>query len=251
MNSTAHAGHDSTPAGSDFRTTHWSIVLAAGDSTSPKATAALEKLCRTYWYPLYVYVRRRGYGEHDAQDLAQGYFAQLLRRNAFREVTPGPSRFRSFLLTAMKNFLADEHARATALKRGGGQALISFDAHEAEQRYQLEPVDGETPERLFDQRWAVTLLNTSLLRLEQDFSATGRTPLFKALAGYIIEGKGAHTYAEIAIELSMTEEAVKKSAQRLRRRFQEIIREEIARTVASSTEVEEELNYLWSAIGKG
>ena len=240
----------STAAGSHFRTTHWSIILAAGNGASPTAMAALDKLCRTYWYPLYAYVRRRGSSEHDAQDLTQGYFAQLLRRESLCDVTPGPTKFRAFLLTGMKNFLADEYARATALKRGGVQVLVSFDAQEAEQRYRLEPTDGDTPENLFDQRWAVTFLNTSLLRLQEEFATGGKAPLFQALHGYIIEETKQRTYAEIAGELGMTEEAVKKSAQRLRRRFQEITREEIARTVGSFVEIEEELNYLWKAIGK-
>jgi RNA polymerase sigma-70 factor (ECF subfamily) len=238
------------PLGSHFRTTHWSLVLAAGGSSSPQAVKALDELCRTYWNPLYFYIRRRGNAEHDAKDLTQGFFAELLRRESLGQVTPGPAKFRSFLLASLNNFLADEHARATALKRGGGQSVISFDAQEAEQSYQLEPVDGATPESLFDRQWAVAVLNSALMRLEQEFVQSGRAALFQSLRGHIVETAPSQSYAEIAVELGTTEEAVKKSAQRLRRRFQEVIREEIGATGASPAEIEEELRYLGSVISK-
>jgi len=140
----------------EFVTTHWSVVLAGGDSGSPRAAVALEKLCHDYWYPLYAYVRRRGHGQQDAQDLTQGFFARLLQRHAFRGVVPGRAKFRSFLLAALNNFLADEHDRQQAQKRGGGRQVISFDAEDAEERYRLEPPDAETPEKLFDRRWAIS-----------------------------------------------------------------------------------------------
>jgi RNA polymerase sigma factor (sigma-70 family) len=247
MNPRRQTDSASTRVGSDFRTTHWSVVLAAGNSTSPLALAALEKLCRSYWYPLYAFIRRRGHSEHDAQDLTQGFFAQLLRREALREVMPGPAKFRSFLLASLKNYLADEHGRATALKRGGGQEIVSFDAQQAEDLYRLEPVDDMSPDTVFDRRWAATLLNVASTRLEQEF-AHDRAALFNAVRSHLGERNHGKTYAEIAAELGMTEEAVKKSVQRLRRRFQTIIREEIARTVASAREIEEELRYLWSIV---
>ena len=240
----------STAAGSHFRTTHWSIILAAGNGASPAAMAALDKLCRIYWYPLYAYVRRRGYSEHDAQDLTQGYFAQLLRRESLCDVTPGPTKFRAFLLTGMKNFLADEYARATALKRGGGAPVIFFDAYAAEQRYQLEPVDVQTPETLFDQGWASTLLNKVLLRLEEEFAHRQRKPLFQALHQHLIESEDRQTYAQIAAEVGMTEDAVKKAAQRIAPRFEEMLLEEIAGTVATPAEAKEELGHLRAAMGK-
>jgi RNA polymerase sigma-70 factor (ECF subfamily) len=238
-----------TVAGRDFRTTHWSVVLRAGQQDTPESAAALETLCRGYWYPLYAYVRRRGYREHDAEDLTQAFFAHLLERRAFRAVGPARGRFRSFLLASLNHFIADERDRQQAQKRGGGRQIISFDAHDAEQRYRLEPVDLTTPEKLFERRWAVTLLDAALARLEQEFAAAGKAELFEQLRAFIVEGAENRTYAEVAAQLGMTEDAVKKAAQRLRRRYQEAIREEIAHTVATASEIEEELRYLWSVLG--
>jgi RNA polymerase sigma-70 factor (ECF subfamily) len=240
------------PGGSaSFRTTHWSTVLAAGRKDSAIAAAALEKLCRAYWYPLYAFVRRRGSSKHDAEDLTQGFFAQLLRREAFGSVAPGQGRFRSFLLTSLKNYLGDEHDRARAQKRGGGQPTVSFDAGEAEQRYRLEPVTTETPETLFERRWAITLTESALTRLEQEYAEAGKTAQFEQLHVFLVEGASATPYAEMATRLGMTEEAVKKAVQRLRRRYQDAIRAEIAETVATASEVEEELSYLWTALRGG
>jgi len=238
-----------TPANADFQTTHWSVVLAAGGSSSPGAASALERLCRGYWYPLYAYVRRRGHPEQDAQDLTQGFFARLLEGRAFRRVAPGRAKFRSYLLVSLKNFLADQHDREQAQKRGGGQSTISFDGQEAEQRYQLEPAHGETPEKLFERRWAMTVLDGALARLEQEFVAAGKEALFGQLRDFMIEDAGGRTYADAATQLGMTEEAVKKAAQRLRRRYQQLIREQIGETLATAGEIEEELRYLWSVLG--
>ncbi len=232
-----------------FADTHWSVVLAAGDSTSPQSVEALEKLCRTYWYPLYAFVRRRGSAEHDAKDLTQGFFAHLLERHALRSVVPERGKFRSFLLKSLKNFLTDEHDRQQAQKRGGGQALISIDAQEAEQRYRLEPATPETPEKLFEQRCALALLDAALSRLDKEYTASDKGPLFSQLRGLLLDTAQAKPYAEIAQQIGMSEEAVKKASQRMRQRYQQIIREEISHTVATSSEVEEELRYLWSVLG--
>ena len=232
-----------------FATTHWSVVLAAGDSASPKASAALEKLCRAYWYPLYAFIRRRGHAEHDAQDLTQGFLTRLLQRRAFRAVAPDRGRFRSFLLSSLNNFLKDHHDWEQAQKRGGGKITISFDAQEAEQRYLLEPVHLESPEKLFERRWALQLLDTALARLEQEFTASGKRNLFEQLRGSIVDGGLDGTLGDVAVRMGMSEEAVKKSVQRLRQRYQEVIREEIGRTVATVGEVDEELRYLWSVLG--
>ncbi len=231
-----------------FATTHWSVVLAAGQSDSDQAADALEKLCRAYWYPLYGYIRRRGCGEQDAQDLTQGFFALLLQRKALRGVVPGKGKFRSFLLVALNHFLADEHERAQAQKRGGGQQIISFDAAEAEERYRLEPRHSETPEKLFERRWAITLLDGALRRLEQEFVAAGKAALFAGLRGVLLEDGETRPYAALGAEIGMSEGAIKKAAQRLRRRYQEIIREEIAQTVATPAEIEEELRHLCAAL---
>jgi RNA polymerase sigma-70 factor (ECF subfamily) len=239
----------SSGGGSRFADTHWSVVLAAGDSTSPSSMEALERLCHTYWYPLYAFIRRRGCPEHDAKDLTQAFFSHLLRRQVFRSISADRGRFRSFLLKSLKNFLADEHDRQQAQKRGGGQALISIDAEEAEHRYHLEPASTETPEKLFEQRWAMALLDAALSRLDQEYKASGKGELFKQLRESLLDGVQTRTYGEIARQAGMSEEAVKKAAQRMRRRYQEIIREEISHTVATAGEVQEEMRYLWSVLG--
>ena len=235
---------DSAAAAAQFATTHWSVVLAAREMDAPQAAAALEKLCRTYWYPLYAYLRRRGYGEHDAQDFTQGFFAHLFERDWLQGVAREKGRFRSFLLAALNYFVADQRDRASAQKRGGGRQVISFDAHEAEERYQLEPVDESSPDKLFERRWAVALLDQVLARLAGEFSDAGKLELFNRLQPFLVEGTGERTYAEIAREGAMTEEALKKAVQRMRRRYHQLFREEIAQTVASPEEVEEELRHL-------
>jgi RNA polymerase sigma-70 factor (ECF subfamily) len=232
-----------------FATTHWSVVLAARATDSSQAAAALEKLCRTYWYPLYAYLRRRGHGEHDAQDLTQGFFAHLFERDWLQSVAREKGRFRSFLLAALNYFLADQRDRAHAQKRGGGRPIISFDAHEAEERYRLEPVDERSPDKLFERRWAMTLLDQVLARLAQEFSDADKRDLFNRLQPFLVEGTGEKTYAEIAHAGGMTEEALKKAVQRMRGRYHQLFREEIAQTVASPEEVEEELRHLCTVLG--
>jgi DNA-directed RNA polymerase specialized sigma24 family protein len=232
-----------------FVTTHWSVVLAARETDAPQAAAALEKLCRTYWYPLYAYLRRRGYGEHDAQDLTQGFFAHLFERDWLQRVAREKGRFRSYLLAALNYFLADQRDRASAQKRGGGRPIISFDAHEAEERYRLEPVDERSPDKLFERRWAMTLLDQVLSRQAQEFSDAGKRELFNRLQPFLVEGSSENTYAEIAREGGISEEALKKAVQRMRRRYHQLFREEIAQTVASPEEVEDELRHLCAILG--
>jgi RNA polymerase sigma-70 factor (ECF subfamily) len=227
-----------------FATTHWSVVLSAADSRSATAQEALEKLCRTYWYPIYAYLRRRGCGEHDAQDLTQGFFAQLLERRSIQSVEREKGKFRSFLLASLNYYVADERDRANAQKRGGGREVLSLDVQEAEQRYRLEPVDERSPEKIFEHRWAMTLLDQVLVRLGQEFAEAGKRELFERLQAFLVEGTGERTYAEVAREMGMTEEAVKKAAQRIRQRYHQLFREEIAQTVASPAEVDEELRHL-------
>ncbi len=227
-----------------FATTHWSVILAAKEGDSPSAQEALEKLCRAYWYPIYAYLRRRGCGEHDAQDLTQGFFAQLLERRSIQGVEREKGKFRSFLLASLNYFLADERDRANAQKRGGGRQILSLDTQEAEQRYRLEPVDERSPDKLFERRWAMTLLDLVLARLGQEFAEAGKRELFERLQPFLVEGTGDKTFAQLAQEVGMTEEAVKKAAQRMRRRYHQLFREEIAQTVASPEEVDEELRHL-------
>ena len=232
-----------------FATTHWSVVLATREISSPEGAAALERLCRTYWYPLYAYVRRLGFSEHDAQDLTQGFFAQLLERRSIQTVEREKGKFRSFLLASLNYYVADERDRANAQKRGGGREALSLDVQEAEQRYRLEPADERSPEKIFELRWAMTLLDQVLTRLAAEFSAAGKPELFNRLKPYLVEGSGEKTYAETAREGGMTEEALKKAVQRMRRRYHQLFREEIAQTVASPAEVDEELRHLCTVLG--
>jgi RNA polymerase sigma factor (sigma-70 family) len=240
---------DSMPAAhGQFTTTHWSMVLAAGDADSPQVHTALAQLCRTYWYPLYAFVRRKGHSAHDAQDLTQGFFAFLLEHHLVARADRQAGRFRSFLLGSFKHFLAHEYERATALKRGGGQAVLSLDEFDPEERYALEPFDASTPETIFDQRWALQQIENALSRLRADYASSGRRPLFDLLKDYVWGDKNALTLAEIANRLDLTEEAVKKSVQRLRQHFRESLRTEVAHTVATPDQIDEELRHLRAAL---
>jgi RNA polymerase sigma-70 factor (ECF subfamily) len=198
---------------------------------------------------LYAHVRRRGHNEHDAEDLIQGFFAQLLERDWLHGVTNEKGRFRSFLLASLKYFLADQHDRATAQKRGDGGTLISFDSSKAEERYRLEPVDERSPDKIFEYRWAMTLLDQVLARLAREFADARKTHLFKLLQPFLVAGGGTMTYAQIAAEAGLSEEAFKKAVQRMRHRYHQLFREEIAQTVASPAEVEEELRHLCAVMG--
>jgi RNA polymerase sigma-70 factor (ECF subfamily) len=227
-----------------FPTTHWSVILMARGEPTRQTAQALEELCRTYWYPLYAYVRRRGYGQADAQDLTQGFFAHLLERRSIQGVEREKGKFRSFLLASLTYFLADGRDRANAQKRGGGREVFALDAQEAEQRYRLEPADERSPEKIFERQWAMTLLDQVLARLTQEFFDAGKLELFQRLQPFLVEGTGEKTYAEAAREGGMTEEAMKKAVHRMRRRYHHLFREEIAQTVASPEEVDEELGHL-------
>jgi DNA-directed RNA polymerase specialized sigma24 family protein len=233
-----------------FTTTHWSVVLATVDQDSPQGAAALEKLCRIYWYPLYAYVRRRGYEHEDAQDLTQGFLLQLLQRHALRRVERGKGRFRSFLLAALNYYLADQRDRVTAQKRGSGQPTLSFlDGQEAQERYRLEAVDQSSPDKLFERRWALALLDLVLVRLEHEFRDAGKADLFKCLRLFLVAGENRERgYTDAAAQLGLTREAFKKAVHRMRNRYYELFREEIAHTVADPAEVPEEMRYLCTVV---
>ena len=226
-----------------FATTHWSVVLAAGQSTDTQASEALEQLCHTYWYPLYAYVRREGYNPADAQDLTQGFFARLLARDSLAQVGPQKGKFRSFLLAALRHFLSDQRNRARAVKRGGGAEVLSLDAQEAEERYRLEPVDRLDAERIYERRWALTLLEQALTRLRDENAAAGKAELFEQLRGFVA-GDSDVSCGEAAPQLGLTESAVKSTLHRLRQRYRELVREEIAHTVDDPAEIEPEIRYL-------
>jgi RNA polymerase sigma-70 factor (ECF subfamily) len=239
---------ETTPAGvARFATTHWSVVLAAGRKSSPRAQEALAALCQTYWYPLYACVRRQGHPPHAAQDLTQEFFARLLEKNFLGDVRRARGRFRSFLLAALKHFLANEWDRERALKRGGGREFISLEA-EAEARYALEPVDLDSPDRLYERRWALTLLERVLAALKREWTIAGRAAHFDALKDTLAGGRGSVPYAQLAERLGMSEEAVKVAAHRLRKRYRELLRSEIAQTVARPEEVEDEIRHLFTVL---
>jgi RNA polymerase sigma-70 factor (ECF subfamily) len=232
-----------------FATTHWSVVLAAGQKDSPQAAAALEQLCRAYWYPLYAYVRRRGANPEDAQDRTQSFFTRLLEGDFLPRASSQRGRFRSFLLTALQNFLTDEHDRATASKRGGGQPLISLDALDGEARYTLEPADEVSPDKLFERRWATTVLEGAWMRLESEYAAESKVDLFRELRRFNSVQESAPGYAETASHLSLPENTVKSLVRRMRRRYRTLLRAEIARTVADPAEIDEEIRYLLRVLG--
>jgi RNA polymerase sigma-70 factor (ECF subfamily) len=226
----------------------WSLVLAAGQSGSTRSEEALATLCRTYWYPLYAFIRRRGSGPHDAEDLAQEFFLHLLEKGAFEKVRREKGRFRSFLLASLKNFLADSWEKSQALKRGGGAKVISFEAANAEETYRAEPSDYADPERLFDRRWAVMVLERVLSRLESEFVDTGRKNRFDQLRVFLTGDSPEVTYAAAAQRLGMTQGAVKVAVLRMRQRYRELLQAEVAETVATSEEIEAELRHLFAAL---
>lgn len=232
-----------------FVTTRWSQVAAAGRPTdSTHAHAALEQLCQTYWYPIYAFVRRQGHAPHDAQDLTQAFFARLLERKALGAADRERGRFRSFLLATLKNFLRDEWDKLRAQKRGGGQGVISLDAGDAESRYALEPADTLTADRIFERRWAMLLLDRAVERLSAEHEAAGKFAQFEALKASLVGARESQPYSELAIQLAMIEGAVKVAVHRLRQRYREVIRTEIAETVTTEAEVEAELKHLMAAL---
>ncbi len=230
-----------------FATTHWSVVLSAGNASSPHSTTALTKLYQQYWYPLYSYLRRRGYDHHDIEDLLQAFFERLLERNILSGIVRDRGQFRAFLLTAVNNFLHDEWDRRTTQKRGGGQTFVPLPDTDAEQRYARELVDVLSADKLYQRRWITTLLENVLKRLERECQVEGGTA-FDLLKVYLLGETGVPTYAATAAELSMTEGAVRVAVHRLRKRYAELFREEILQTVASPTDLQEEVRHLLAAL---
>jgi RNA polymerase sigma factor (sigma-70 family) len=232
-----------------FSTTHWSVVRLAGEADSPRASEALEKLCRAYRSPLYSYIRRLGHGPEDAEDLTQAFFAKLLQRNFWARADREKGRFRSFLLTALRHFLADERDRGKTAKRGGGFACISIDEQGSEERYMEGLNQNLSAEQQFDRQWAATILEQARSKLRQECAASGKLGLFDRVS--LVDGQNENTvpYAVIAQELGMSISAVKSAVSRLRARYGELVREEIAQTVSSPSEIEEEIRHLLSVIG--
>ena len=245
---TSIAAASSTKPQNYFATTHWSVVLAAGRNDTTRAHVALEKLCQTYWYPLYAYVRRRGHTAHDAQDLTQAFFTNLLERQSIANADPGRGRFRSFMLGAMNHFLANEWAKFRTQKRGGEHQIVSLDLATAEERFDLEPISTVTPDKAFDKEWATALLDKVLNQLEEEFRDENKSSLFEALKQTLAGSRESQPYAQLAAQLNMSEGSIKTAVHRLRKRYRQLVESEISNTVNSPEEVKEEMAYLCAAI---
>lgn len=249
VNTTAPSSRPGERAG--FAPTRWTVVLTAGQSDTTRAEEALARLCEAYWYPLYAYVRRRGHRPEDAQDLTQEFFAQLLAHNWIARADRQKGRFRSFLLMAMGRFLANQWDKNRALKRGGAARIVSLNLDSAETRYGQEPADTSTPEQAFEKQWALTLLDSVLQQLRAEYEGEGKRALFDALKPSLVGAREGQPYAELAASLSMTEGAVRVAVCRLRERYRERLKEEIAHTVASPADVDAEVRHLFRVMARG
>jgi RNA polymerase sigma-70 factor (ECF subfamily) len=238
---------EAAPQGA-FATTHWSAVIRAGSSDTTRSRAALEKLCETYWYPLYAHVRRRGHSAEDAKDLTQGFFLRLLELGSLANVNPKLGRFRSFMLGALDHFLINEWKKARAEKRGGGRDMLSLDWAAAERRFDLEPSDAVAPDKTFDKQWATALLDEVLKQLEAEYAAEGNIELFRALKATLAGRRETQPYAKLAGDLGMGESAVKVAVHRMRKRYRTLLQAEIRRTVDSADEAKEELEHLFRVL---
>jgi RNA polymerase sigma factor (sigma-70 family) len=225
------------------------MVLAASEADSSRSHQALAALCEAYWFPIYAFIRRQGYAAEEAQDLAQGYFLKLLDRGYLKDVRREAGRFRSFLLVSVKHFLSNERDRERALKRGGGQLSISLDFDAAEGRYTIDPADEAlTPDKLFERRWAMSVLESAMAKLCDEFARSGETRRFERLRLYLVGEEPAVPYREVAGELGLSESAVKVAVHRMRLRFGQVLREVVAQTVANPLEIDEEIRYMLSAL---
>jgi DNA-directed RNA polymerase specialized sigma24 family protein len=247
-----HASESQTAASAQkasitFTTTHWSVVLEA-QGQSPAAHEALEKLCRTYWRPVYRYISRQNIRTHEAEDIAQGFFSLLLERRDFDAVRKEKGRLRSYLLTSLKHFLASEQRRAMTLKRGKGQQLIPLEELRTNARVEMEPTDSLTADRIYERRWALTVMEQVLRRLKDEYYTAGNAALFESLKQLLPDEPGAPSRAEIALRLGMTDNALRQAFHRFRHRYQILLREEIGHTVAVASDVEDELRHLISVL---
>jgi len=231
-----------------FKTTHWTVVLDARDGDSTLANAALAKLCHCYWQPVYAYARKLGRSPEDAKDLTQEFFAKLLQKDYLKSVQPAKGKFRSFLLMVLKRFLANEWDRANRLKRGGGQQLISLEDVDSENRYLAAPEGELSPDKAFERRWATTLLEQVLARLADELNASGKAKLFEELKIFLSGDEGQMSYAAIAQRVAMSEGTLRVTVHRLRQRYRELLRLEIANTVGAPEEVDDEIRYLFASL---
>jgi len=246
---TADSSSTSAP-GDIFATTHWTVVLAASRPSDPQARAALEELCRTYWFPLYAYVRRRGHTKEDAEDLTQAFFTRFLEKKYLDDLDSERGRFRAFLLAALKHFLANEWDKSQRQKRGGGVPHLSLDWHSADTQFQVAAVNQQSPDAAFDREWATALLAKVIERLRAECAAEGKAAQFEELKPFLTSGKGEASYAEAARALGLEETAARVAVHRLRKRYRQLLRAEIANTLADPAQVDQELRALFSAFGR-
>ena len=232
-----------------FTTTHWSVVSQAADSQSPHVLAALDHLCRTYWFPLYAYVRRHNHDPEEAKDLTQGFFAELLQKKQLAHADRRKGKFRSWLLGVLNHYLAHEWEKGQAQKRGGGQSIFSLDEELAERRYQSQPVTVSTAEMAFDRGWAITILEQAQRRLRTEYAGAGRLDAYEQFSPCLAGEDRSATYSEIGSRLGMSEGAVKTAIHRARRRFLELMREEVGQTVSHAAEIDDEIRYLLTVVG--
>jgi len=240
--------HPRDPAA--FRTTLWSVILMAGHEGPARADQALETLCRTYWFPLYTFVRRRGYPPHEAQDLTQEFFYHLLHKRFLDHIDRRKGRFRSFLLASLNNFLANEWDRSQRQKRGGGAVCLSLDDAAAEEKYLLEPADELTPDKAFERRWAQAVLDRVIDRMRDEATATGNLARFESLSAFVLNDPAVESYSQVASQLGLSVSAITSAIHRMRARFRQLFRQEIANTVASVEEVDDEIRYLVIALSQ-
>jgi RNA polymerase sigma factor (sigma-70 family) len=242
-----HSTSSTVPPRDYFATTHWTVVLAAGERRTPQSDRALEELCRTYWFPLYAYVRRRGHSREDAEDLTQAFLALFLQKNYLGAIDREKGKFRAFLLTALKHFLANEWDKLRTQKRGGQLTHLSLDWKTADTQFQIASTNEPAPDKAFDREWAMALLDQVIQRLQDECTAEGRPEQFARLKVFLTAGKGAIAYAEVAKVTGLNEAAIRAAVHRLRKRYRQLLREEIARTLADPTQVEEEMRALFGA----
>lgn len=232
-----------------FATTHWTIVRAAGHPDAPDGAAALAALCEAYWFPVYAYIRRTGKNGEDARDLTQAFFARMIEKNDVSDADPARGRFRTFLLTSVRHFLANQHDAAMALKRGGGAAHLPIEVQDSERRYAFEPVDHHTPEHVFERRWALAALDAAMARVARRYADGNRRLVFEELRPFLA-GNDPPCYADLAARLATTEAALRVAVHRLRRAFREALRHVIEETVACAGDVDDELQYLLAVVSR-
>jgi RNA polymerase sigma-70 factor (ECF subfamily) len=242
-----HSSQSTSTPGDIFATTHWTVVLAAGKRHTLQSDLALEELCRNYWFPLYAYVRRRGHTKEDAEDLTQAFFARFLEKNYLEGLSAERGRFRAFLLASLKHFLINEWKKAQRLKRGGGEAPLSLDWQTADTKFQVASTAEPSPDKAFDREWALALLSKVIERLQKECEADGKAKLFEQLKTFLTTGKDGTAQAEVAKALGMEEGAVRVAIHRLRKRYRQLLRDEIAQTLADAADVDEEMRALFGA----